>query len=227
MRVPLAFPLAVLGAIFAGGCATAGRRSNLPASARTVQRPQAEFVPGNYTADPALPAGLRRVVLLPVHGGEFAPPEAVESLDPVMATELERQLRFEVVTFPREECLKLYGVPDLSSAAALPPDFLATLERKYGAQGVMFVDITSYQPYRPLTLGLRAKLALIADHRLAWSVDEVFSTNDPAAVLALRRYYQHNELGNLPFDLTPDDLQSPTRFAAFAADMAFRTLPPR
>jgi hypothetical protein len=204
-------------ALLAAGCATT--RKTAPKSS--------DFAPRNYVRDAHLQASIRRVVLLPVNGGGFAPPEACEALDPVMATALQRQMRFEVVTFPREECLKLYGVPDLSSAAALPHDFLQTMGAKYGAQAVMFVDLTSYQAYRPLTLGIRAKLAVVAERRLAWSIDEVFSTTDPAVVSGVRHYYQHNELGSVPFDLTSDDLQSPGRFAAYVADVAFRTLPPR
>ena len=101
------------------------------------------------------------------------------------------------------------------------------LGAKYDAQAVLFVDVTAYQPYRPLTLGIRAKLASVADHRLVWSFDEIYSTNDPRVVAAVRRFYEHNELGNLPFDLTPDDLQSPGRFAAYAANQTFETLPAR
>ena len=210
--------ISCMAAVLVAGCATAGKLAPQSAS---------DFTPRNYVRDARLQASVRRVVLLPVHGSEFAPQEACETLDPTMATALQRQKRFEVVVFPREECLKLYGVPDLSSAAALPHDFLQTLGAKYGAQAVLFVDITAYQAYRPLTLGIRAKLAIVAERRLAWSIDEVFSTSDPAVVSGVRHFYGHNELGNVPFDLTSDDLQSPGRFAGYAADVAFRTLPPR
>jgi hypothetical protein len=44
---------------------------------------------------------------------------------------------------------------------------------------------------------------------------------------SVRRYYVDNELGRMPFDLTPGALQSPSRFAAYAADATFRTLPAR
>ncbi|HEX3730952.1 MAG TPA: hypothetical protein VHV47_14165, partial [Opitutaceae bacterium] len=169
----------------------------------------------------------RRVVLLPVHGGDFAPPEAVEALDSVFATALEKQMRFEVVTLGREECQASYGRPDIGSTAALPPDFLRDLARKFGADGVLFVDLTAYQPYRPLILGIRAKLASVSSQRLVWSFDEIFSASDPAIDNAVRHFYLNAGGGPMPLDMTSSALQSPTRFGAYAAETAFRTLPPR
>jgi len=220
------FFIASIGALLLAGCSTSGWFARVPSRSA---KPVAEdgHAPRNYVGDARLPASIRRVVLLPVHGGEFALPEDSESLDPVMATALERQMRFEVVTLPREDCMHLCGQPDISSAASLPHDFLRQIGDKYDAQAVLFVDVTAYEAYRPLTLGLRAKLASVADQRLIWSFDEIYSTSDPAVVAAVRTYYQHNELGNLPFDLSQDALQSPSRFAAYAANQTFHTLPIR
>lgn len=183
------------------------------------------FHPRNFTGVPRLPANLRRVVLLPVHGGDLIPRETAEGIDPVLLTALQNQQRFEVVVLSREECEKSFGSPDLSSAAALPHDFLATLGQKFEAQGVMFVDLTTYNAYRPLAIGLRAKLADVSTKNLLWSFDETFSTNDPAVANSLRHFYLHNDRGDVPFDLSTDALQSPARFAAYAADAAFHTIP--
>jgi hypothetical protein len=185
------------------------------------------FTPRNFVGEVRLPASIRRVALLPIHGGEIAPPEGVEPLDPVFSSALERQMRFEVVLVSRDECMKSFGTPDVASVAALPREILADLGRKYGADAIMFVDLTAYQPYRPLTLGIRAKLAMVSDRRIVWSLDELFTTADPAVANSVRRYYVDNELGRMPFDLTPGALQSPSRFAAYAADATFRTLPAR
>ena len=46
-------------------------------------------------------------------------------------------------------------------------------------------------------------------------------------VNSVRRFYLKSELGSVPFDLSTDALQSPNRFATYAADAMFRTLPPR
>ena len=136
-------------------------------------------------------------------------------------------MRFEVVTLSREECQKSFGVPDISSAAALPHDFLRALGRKFAVDAVLFVDVTAYRGYRPLLLGVRAKLASVEDHRLVWTFDEVFSASDPAVANSVRRFFYRNELDRMPFDLTPGALQSPVHFAAYAAEATFETLPSR
>lgn len=185
------------------------------------------FTPKNFTGDPRLPDSLQRVLLLPVHGGQAAPPEAAEALDHVFATELQRQMRFEVVTLSRDECQKCFGVPDIGSVDPLPRGVLDDLGKRYGAQAVLWVDITAFQGYRPLVLGIRAKLALVSNHRLVWAFDEVYSASDPGVANGARRYYLANELTEMPVDVTPAALQSPSLFAAYAADTTFRTLPGR
>jgi hypothetical protein len=146
-------------------------------------------------------------------------------LDPIFSAALQRQQRFEVVELTRDECEKTFGLPDIASAASLPHDFLSILGDKFGAQAVMFVDVTTYQPYRPLGIGIRAKLADVASRRLIWSFDEILSTSQPAVANSLRRYYLENDRGKVPFDLSNDALQSPGRFATYAAGVAFGTLP--
>jgi hypothetical protein len=183
------------------------------------------FVPHNVAADASMPVGIHRVVLLPVHGAPYADPEACESLDPVFAAALVHQMRFEVTTVSREECAKSFGLPDIDSTSALPHDFLALLGQKFGAQAVLFVDLTAYGPYRPLTLGIRAKLATVADRRIVWSFDEIFDANQPTVTNAVRHFYLHDEMGDVPFDRSSDALSSPSRFAAYAADTVFHTLP--
>jgi hypothetical protein len=184
------------------------------------------FTPVNHAGDPSL-GGLRRVVLLPVCGGTFAPVETVAALDPVVAAALEQQHRFEVVMFPRDEFRRRFHVEEISSVAALPHDLVATLRREFAADGVLFVDLTVFQPYRPLALGLRAKLATLdGAARLVWTFDNVFSADDPAVANAARRHFIGSDRGGVPADLSPGVLQSPARFAGYAADAMFATLPP-
>jgi hypothetical protein len=219
MRLPPVV-LGFLAAAFLAGCETR------PSPIDPV-RMGSVFVPKNTYGEKRLPVTLHRVVLLPVHGGAFASPEICEALDRVFATALEHQMRFEVVMLTREECLMSFGVSDLGSADELPRDFLATIGRQFGAEGVVFVDITAYQGYRPLLLGVRAKLASVSDHRLIWAFDEEFSVLDPTVAKGARRFFLANEDGPVPYDPTEGVLQSPARFAAYAADTVFKTLPPR
>lgn len=185
------------------------------------------FAPANVAAEKAMPAEIRRVLVLPVYAGSVTTPEAAGALDETIVASLQRQQRFEVVPLAREECLRSFGAPTFSSAAALPHDFLAKLAARHAADAVMFVDLTAYQPYQPQTLGLRAKLALVRDVRLVWSVDETVSAADAAVRNSARQRYFSREHGARPFDLSPAALQSPGWFAAFVADELFATLPRR
>ena len=181
--------------------------------------------PSNHVGERSL-GGLRRVVLLPVCGGTLAPQETVAAFDPVFAAALQRQNRFEIVVLAREDCLRKFRVPEFSSAASLPRDFLATLKRDFSADAVLFVDITVFRAYRPLALGLRAKLATLDGTRLVWTFDDVFSADDPAVANSARHHTLTRDRGDVPADLSPAVLQSPARFADYAAMAMFATLPP-
>lgn len=186
------------------------------------------FTPANHSAVSRLPATLRRVVLVPVCGGEVVPPETTEALQAVFAAELQRQARFEVVQLAREDCRRRFGAPEFASVAALPHDFLAALGRSFGADGVLFVDVTGYRGYRPLALGVRAKLATIEDTRLLWSMDEIFSADEPAVANSVRHFYgDRSGPAVTPAEAWPGALQSPGKFAAYVAAATFHTLPPR
>jgi len=185
------------------------------------------FMPANFTGEAQLPGIVRRVVLLPVWGGHVMPVETTQALEEVFAAELQKQLRFEVVRFSRAQCLQRFGAPEFSSSGVLPHDFLAILGREFGADAVLFVDLTAYRAYRPLALGVRAKLATVDQTRLVWSFDEIFSADDPAVSNSVRRYFSHAEAAGVPLGAEQGALQSPTKFAVYVAAATFNTLPAR
>jgi hypothetical protein len=221
LRPVLALSLAAL--LAGSGCST------LAAKSASKKKKEAAPAARNFVGDKRMPASLRRVVLIPVYGGDAAPAESAAALDSVFATELDRQMRFEVVTLSREECQRRFNADSLSSAGALPAGFLEEIGRDYAAQGVLFVDLTAYHPLRPIALGVRAKLALVDGGRLVWSIDEVYSAESPAVVEGLRKFYASTggDRGEVPANLPEAALISPSRFGAYAANSAFQTLPPR
>jgi hypothetical protein len=183
------------------------------------------FIPRNHAGDPSL-GGIRRVVVLPVYGGTVAAPEAVAALDPVLVEALQGVNRFEVVTLSREECLRRFRAPELSSASALPHGLLGQLKQEFAVDAVLFADITVFSPYRPLAIGFRAKLASIDGTRLIWTFDDVFAADNPSVANAARRHFLTGDRGGVPADLSSGVLQSPARFAGYAAATMFATLPP-
>ena len=186
------------------------------------------FTPTNYTGDAQLPARLHRVVLLPIYGGSIAPEESVSALDAVFLAELQKQNRFEVVVLTREECLHRFHREEFSSVEALPHDFIPNLKQDYAADGILFVDLTTFKAYRPLAIGVRAKLVDIDAEtpRFVWSFDNVFAASDPEVAASARHYFLDSDRRGVPADLTPATLQSPTRFGAYVAATTFSTLPP-
>src|SRR5688572_7588591 len=184
------------------------------------------FTPRNYTGDSQLPATLRRVVLLPIVGGSVAPEESVAALDSVFIAQLQRQNRFEIVTLTRADCLQRFQAEEFSSVGSLPATLLSRLQREFGADAVMFVDLTVFKPYRPLALGVRAKLATVEDPvRLIWTFDNVYSAADAPVANSARAHFRESDGGRIPADLTPSVLQSPGRFASYVAADMFSTLP--
>jgi hypothetical protein len=188
--------------------------------------PVPPYVPVNFHGEARLPAGLHRVALLPAHGGTVTDAESAAALDPVLLTALQRQARFEIVAISRADCHRMFDAGSFGSADALPPGLLEKLAQVYAVDAVIFTDITVYQPYRPLAVGFRAKLATVHDVRLVWSFDEVFSAGQAAMLTSVRDYYEGGDRA-APVDVSSSVLQSPTRFGAVASDLMFKTLPPR
>lgn len=184
------------------------------------------YAPKNFAGETKMPADLRRVLVLPVYVGEHAQEETAASLDGIIITALQGQQRFEVVTFSRTESRRLFGEREYESTSALPHGMIEQLAGRYAVDAVLFTDLTTYQPIRPQSLGLRCKLVTVRDVRILWTFDETFSAADPAVINSARRESLKTK-GLEPIDRSHAMLLSPSRFAAFAADTMFRTLPPR
>jgi len=185
------------------------------------------YAPKNFSGDPVMPAGIRRVVLLPVHTEGIATPETAASIDLALVSALQRQARFEVVVLTREESVRWFGAAEFASTEALPPGYLPKLAAKFAADAVLFVDLTVYAPYRPMVIGFRAKLATVQEVRLVWTFDEVVSAGDPTVANRARHEFLQTDRGSQPVDLSPTVLQNPSRFANFVAGAMFQTLPSR
>ena len=168
------------------------------------------YRPQNVQADPTLGA-IRRVLLMPVWGGDVAPTESAEDLDPVFRQALQDQNRFEVVTMSRDECRQRFGHSALSSASALPHDFIPTVQRVYAADAVLFVDLTTYRAYHPIALGIRARLAVVNNLHLAWTFDNLFSSDEPQVAASARHFFLESSHQGVPGDLTPAVLHNGSR----------------
>ncbi len=182
------------------------------------------FAPKNHAGDVSL-GGMRRVVVLPIWAAPGVSPESAATLDEVLHTALQKENRFEVVTFTRDDCRRRYLTDALASSGALPGDLLDMLKREFAVDGVLFVDLTVFHAFKPITLGFRGKLATIDGSRLIWTFDNLFAADDPAVANSARHHFVDRDR-SAPADLTPAVFQSPTKFASYAASAMFATLPP-
>lgn len=219
----LAPPLRLLPLLAAAaglaGCGVVG-----PSSSRLSGG--AVFRPQNFSDAGPLAPSIRRVALLPVHAAEWRPSD-LAPLESAFAGELGKVERFELVPVSRSDLVSRFGTEAFLSSASLPGEFLQRLRDDFGADAVLFIDLTHYSPYQPIALGVRAKLVATADATPLWSFDAVFDSARPDVAEAARRYHRQKDRQPFPLEDAAGILQSPARFTKYVASAMFGTLPPR
>ena len=107
------------------------------------------YIPRNLYPVERLPTYFNRVVVLP----NFYKDSSVSVLnysDDTFLSELSKIGVFEVVPVPVSFCKKHFGKERISSSESLPDNFLKLLTEEFGANGVLFVDLHSFNPYLSL-----------------------------------------------------------------------------
>ena len=122
-----------------------------------VVREAEPFYPTNLYPAERLPANFSRVAVLPCYFADEDSP-LLDYVDEVFHQELSKQRLFETVRVSPEQMKALFGKKRVSSSGQLPETLLADIETATGANGILFVDLDSYRAYKPLALGIRAKL---------------------------------------------------------------------
>ena len=207
--------------LLAGGCET---------PKPTLPEPGARFEPKNvYRAIEVLPGDLQRVVLMPVTvaSPELATLDQRNQLAQVLEEELRKTHRFEVVRATREELRRGFGKDAFSAGESLPPDLLTRIQSAHSADGVMFVQISSYRPYPPVAIGWELRLVTADQGRTLWSFDETFDASQAEIARSARDYFKAHHTGASELADPQADLRSPIRFCRYTGDAAWRTLPTR
>lgn len=204
--------------------------------------PTVYYHPANvYVLSDSLPASLRRVAVLPVTTANGSPSQVagVETLQPILQSELGKTKRFEVVVVSKEQLRQWTAEArwrtDVSTWKAdepLPMDFFDKLQKETGSDAVMFCQVTRYQAYQPLAVGWKLTLAANgaatnATAQILWSVDEVVDAGEPQVAKAARTYYLqhvHTEQGQSDPGTI---LRSPSLYGQFGLSALFGTLPDR
>lgn len=170
---------------------------------------------------------LRRVAVLPVvgredgGGGDLA--AGAEMLQPLVLEELRQSRAFEVVGFQPPTGSRIQGPGGLRVTDPLPTPLLSEIQSTTAAQAVMFTQVTGYQAYPPLLLGLKLTLVSLPEGRILWEFDDVFNAGDPPTLNAARRYLRER-LSVETERVEGITLDSPRRFARYALSVIFGTL---
>ncbi|MET0262918.1 MAG: hypothetical protein ABW223_08465 [Rariglobus sp.] len=187
------------------------------------------YTPTNVQAVPLFPVAVRRVALLPAASNDpKITEETLRALDRTLVNTLTRSARAEVATVPRDVLVRITGRSSILSTAVLPADFMKRVAAETGADGVVFVDVTTASAYPPLVLGLRSRLIDMASGQPLWHFDNVFSATDPTVVNSARAHnIQRTSASASPGNLTYTVLQNPLSFADYVSTATWATLPPR
>jgi hypothetical protein len=184
------------------------------------------FVPTNYYQKGPIPPSVRRVALLPLYSGEWDHID-LTGLQQAFAAELGKHVQFEVVSVSPERLHRIFGVDQITSVEPIAADKFETLVREFGADAILFTDLTAYHPYRPIVMGIRCKLVESDSVDILWSFDTVFDSGNPTVSTAARRYHLDESAPPYPLQNSSSILQSPLRYSKYVADAVFATLPER
>ena len=184
------------------------------------------YIPRNLYPVERLPTYFNRVAVLPnYHTDESS--SILTYSDDVFLNEISKIGLFEVIPVSTAFCKKHFGKERISSTESLPENFLKLIIEQFGANGVMFTDLHSYNPYRPLSLGVRSKLVDLKSGEFMWAVDESIDAGDASVMVTAIAYQRGKHVQAISQDTRNSILQSPRLFSKFVAFTLFQTLPSR
>jgi len=182
--------------------------------------------PTNIYNQGQLPEYIKRVVVMPIYY-EFHEGEFLARLDDTFLAEINKTARFETVRVNRDDLQSLFGARQMSSVSMLPADFVEKLAQFYAVEAVLMVDLTHYDPYKPIAIGIRSKLVDLKNLQIIWAFDDVFDAGSPGIANSARSYHIAHNRNLYPLDNAQSVLQSPQRFSKYIAYVIFNSLPAR
>lgn len=203
--------------ILLAGC-TGATRYNLRSS---LYEP---FQSGNFYSENHLPEHVRRVVLMPIYSQDLDA-KTLQSLDQTFRAELQRAGRFEVINCFRDQLHDQYGISQLSSSQPYPEDIFDFMHFHFNADAILFIDLTQYQAYRPIMLGIRGRLIELNTGRTVWAADDVFDSGSPHVQVAARAFEDSYERIGYPLNEGSSILRSPLRYSKYVAFELFQQIP--
>jgi hypothetical protein len=191
---------------------------------------EARYKPSNiYSRSPVLSPEVKRVAVLPMTALQSTEvfQAGVDSLQPLLDTELDKAKRFEMIVVTPEDLRRWTGQRVWRADESLPGDFFDRLREETGCQAVLFDQLTRYQPYQPIAVGWKLTLVVNKERQIFWAADEVFDAGDEAVANAARVYELDHITTQSPIPDANAILNSPSRFGQYTLHALFATLPQR
>lgn len=202
------------GLFILGGCAR-----HKDTIGRTVTP---SYSPKNYTADNTQLRELSRVVVLPVYF-YLGPQDYLPEINRIVFRSITNQNHFACIPALPADMIALFGKESFSTYDILPTDFFAALQKKYDADAVLITELTEYDAYKPITVGLRSSIIRM-DGEILWMFDDVFNAGKSSVRYGALRYQENKGQQSYPLVDGYSALQSPSRFTAYAAYTMFSTI---
>ena len=152
------------------------------------------------------------------------------ALEPILQSELGKSERFELVPVSGEQLRQWTGRSALRSDEALPADLFERLCAGTGCDGVLFSQLTVYQPYPPVAVGWKFSLVECAGEKkgqILWSADEILDSGEPGVARGARAYYARQIRNEALLSDPTMVLYSPRQFGRYSLDNLLATLPAR
>jgi hypothetical protein len=216
---------------------------NVPADGSASTRPA-----NVYVSSPVLPAGLKRVVVLPLanEGSSQDLASGCETLAPVLQAQLVKAARFETVNADPNTLRGCTGKLSWTGDEVLPADFFSNLKNVYACDGVLFSQVTVFRASPPLAVGWRLKLVDASNGNILWAADEIFDAANLDEAKEAQQYERaqqpHHNFAygvytfaawciHVPVRSALDDqwniLNSPRYFGEYSAEKLLETMPQR
>jgi hypothetical protein len=184
----------------------------------------------NYAIAPGAETNqLRRLVVLPLTGGDPGSNEALDHgrqiLQPLLLEQLRKSPRFEVVGHSGLAIPRLRGGQGQKVSEVLPHATLLQLANDSGADAALFAELTAYQAHPPLVTGFRLTLVRLTDGAILWEFNDVFNSGEPTTRNSARRFLRERGGVDSELDGPSQILNSPRRFSDYALSASLNTLP--
>lgn len=184
------------------------------------------FVPQNLYPIERLPPNFNKVAILPCYFNDLDSP-LLDFIDEILVQELAQERVFETISLTEHDMMQNFKELRFSSTNRLPENFLNQIEFLTKANGVLFVDVHSYKAYRPMSLGIRAKLVDIKTGDFMWAIDETFDSGHGSVIVGANEFQRVNHIRAISSKTSGSVLHSPRIFAKYVFSTCFSTLPQR